>query len=39
LIAGTPVINVLADTQPEAGFVAVNPDLEDVYFGKIFANA
>lgn len=39
LIAGTPVINVLADAQPEAGFVAVNPDLEDVYFGKIFANA
>lgn len=39
LIAGTPVINVLADTQPESGFVAVNPDLEDVYFGKIFANA
>ncbi|MDI9869431.1 ABC transporter ATP-binding protein [Flectobacillus roseus] len=39
LIAGTPVINVLADTQPETGFVAVNPDLEDVYFGKIFANA
>lgn len=39
LIAGTPVINVLADTQPEAGFVVVNPDLEDVYFGKIFANA
>lgn len=39
LIAGTPVINVLADTQPETGFIAVNPDLEDVYFGKIFANA
>ena len=35
LIAGTPVINVLADTQPEAGFVAVNPDLEDVYFSHI----
>ncbi|MFY7826544.1 MAG: ABC transporter ATP-binding protein [Flectobacillus sp.] len=39
LIAGTPVINILSDSQPDDGFIAVNPDLEDVYFGKIFANA
>jgi len=34
-LAGEPVINVHADTQPEPGFEAVAPDLEDVYFLKL----
>lgn len=34
LIAGKPMIHVLADSQPE-GFAAVEPDLEDVYFAQI----
>ncbi|ELX12167.1 ABC transporter ATP-binding protein [Janthinobacterium sp. HH01] len=32
LVGGKPQINVYADSQPEEGFVQVEPDLEDVYF-------
>ncbi|HET7301691.1 MAG TPA: ABC transporter ATP-binding protein [Oleiagrimonas sp.] len=35
LAAGTTIIHVLADAAPEAGFEAVAPDLEDVYFGQL----
>jgi ABC-2 type transport system ATP-binding protein len=35
LIAGSPIIHVYADQQPDAGFEAVQSDLEDVYFAKI----
>lgn len=38
MIAGKPVIHVLADTQPAEGFEQVEPDLEDVYFSEIFAS-
>jgi hypothetical protein len=34
-VAGQPQINVHADSQPDDGFVQVEPDLEDVYFLKI----
>lgn len=34
MIAGDPVIHVLADEKPE-GFTAVTPNLEDVYFSKL----
>jgi len=36
LVGGTPVVHVLADTDPGAGFEAVEGDLEDVYFSYIF---
>ncbi len=39
LTAGRTQLHVLADTQPEAGFEAVAPDLEDVYFGRLRAQA
>lgn len=39
LVAGEPVIHVLADASPEAGFEAISPDLEDVYFGRLRAQA
>jgi ABC-type multidrug transport system ATPase subunit len=32
LIGGKPQINVFASSQPDSGFVPVEPDLEDVYF-------
>jgi ABC-type multidrug transport system ATPase subunit len=32
LVAGKPQINVYADAQPDDSFIAVEPDLEDVYF-------
>ena len=32
LVGGKPQINVYADSQPEEGFISVEPDLEDVYF-------
>ena len=32
LVAGKPQINVFSETQPDDGFVSVDPDLEDVYF-------
>jgi ABC-type multidrug transport system ATPase subunit len=35
LIAGQPVVHVLADANPGDGFVAVSPQLEDVYFGEL----
>lgn len=35
LVAGRPQIHVFAEAQPEAGFVAVAPDLEDVFFASI----
>jgi ABC-2 type transport system ATP-binding protein len=35
LVAGRPQIHVYADAQPEAGFVAVEPDLEDVFFASL----
>lgn len=36
LIAGNPVINVLSDQNPDGTFSAIEADLEDVYFSKIF---
>ena len=35
LFAGDMLIHVLSDEQPEQGFEAVIPDLEDVYFSTI----
>lgn len=35
LSGGKTIIHVLADGQPEEGFTAVAPDLEDVYFGQL----
>ena len=32
LVGGKPQINVYANSQPDDGFVMVDPDLEDVYF-------
>lgn len=39
LIGGNPLIHVIADTNPDGTFEAVEGDLEDVYFSKIFTNA
>jgi ABC-2 type transport system ATP-binding protein len=39
LIGGNPVINVLADQNPDGSFAAIDADLEDVYFSKIFLQA
>ncbi len=39
LTAGRTQLHVLADAQPEDGFEAVPPDLEDVYFGRLRAQA
>ncbi|WP_295802216.1 ABC transporter ATP-binding protein [uncultured Microbulbifer sp.] len=36
LLAGRQVIHVLADSQPDAGFEPLQPDLEDVYFSTLF---
>lgn len=38
LIAGNPLIHVIADTNPDGTFDAFEGDLEDVYFSKIFTN-
>ncbi len=35
LIAGKPTLHVYANQQPEEGFEAIAPDLEDVYFSYI----
>jgi ABC-2 type transport system ATP-binding protein len=35
LVGGQPVVHVLAPQSPAAGFEAVAPDLEDVYFGQL----
>ncbi|MCB0768860.1 MAG: ABC transporter ATP-binding protein [Flavobacteriales bacterium] len=37
LVAGRPVIHVLADAPPEEGFVKTAPTLEDVFFSTITA--
>ena len=39
LAAGRTQIHVLADAVPDEGFVAVAPDLEDVYFGHLRTQA
>ena len=39
LAGGRTLLHVLADGRPEAGFEAVAPDLEDVYFGRLRAQA
>jgi ABC-2 type transport system ATP-binding protein len=33
------LLHVLADSLPEEGFEPVTPDLEDVYFGRLRAQA
>ncbi len=38
LVGGQPQINVHCESQPDEGFVQVEPDLEDVYFLKIRAS-
>lgn len=35
MIAGTPLIHVLSETDPSNGFELVEPNLEDVFFTKI----
>jgi ABC-2 type transport system ATP-binding protein len=35
LVGGQPVVHVLSDANPGDGFVAVPPNLEDVYFGEL----
>jgi len=35
LIGGQPLIHVYSESLPEAGFQAVDPDLEDVYFQRL----
>jgi ABC-type multidrug transport system ATPase subunit len=35
LVAGKTVIHVISETQPDATFVGVSPDLEDVYFSTL----
>jgi ABC-type multidrug transport system ATPase subunit len=39
LVGGHPTIHVFSDTQPETGFEAVAPDLEDVYFQQLRRHA
>jgi len=39
LAGGRTLIHVLAEHRPEEGFEAVTPDLEDVYFGRLRAQA
>ena len=38
-LGGEPVIHVFSDSQPEPGFEAIEPDLEDVYFLKLRQHA
>lgn len=35
MVAGKPQIHVLSDSQPDPGFISVEPNLEDVFFTKI----
>ncbi|AQG80630.1 ABC transporter ATP-binding protein [Spirosoma montaniterrae] len=35
MVAGDPVVHILADTNPGAGFQPIEPTLEDVYFTNI----
>ncbi|MBO9662766.1 ABC transporter ATP-binding protein [Dokdonella sp.] len=39
LVGGRTIVHVLADERPEDGFVTVDPDLEDVYFGELRRHA
>ena len=39
LSGGKTIVHVLADAKPEDGFDNVSPDLEDVYFGQLRAQA
>ena len=39
LVGGRPVIHVYSESQPEAGFEQIEPDLEDVYFQRLRAHA
>ena len=39
LAGGRTLLHVLADSAPETGFEPVAPDLEDVYFGRLRAQA
>jgi len=39
LVGGRPVIHVYSESQPEAGFDQIEPDLEDVYFQRLRAHA
>jgi ABC-type multidrug transport system ATPase subunit len=39
LVGGKPLVNILADAQPAAGFTQVTPGLEDVYFLQLRAAA
>ncbi|MBD8900495.1 ABC transporter ATP-binding protein [Rhodanobacter sp. DHG33] len=39
LAGGRTLLHVLADERPDAGFEPVAPDLEDVYFGRLRAQA
>ena len=39
LAGGRTLLHVLADSLPEQGFEPVTPDLEDVYFGRLRAQA
>lgn len=39
LVGGVPVIHVLSDTSPGEGFSPIAPNLEDVYFGRLRAQA
>ena len=39
LAGGRTLLHVLADSRPEEGFEPVAPDLEDVYFGRLRAQA
>ncbi|HEY6563883.1 MAG TPA: ATP-binding cassette domain-containing protein, partial [Pirellulaceae bacterium] len=35
LVAGRPLVHIYSDADPRDGFVAVPPDLEDVFFARI----
>ena len=39
LVGGKPVLHVFSETQPESGFVQIDPDLEDVYFQRLRVHA
>lgn len=39
LFLGKPIINILSEADPKNGFIAVNADLEDVYFSQIMTES
>lgn len=39
MVAGKPLIHVLSDSNPGAGFNSVSPNLEDVFFTKIHVSS